>query len=231
MICFVCVPVWGRTWAYIAYGFWWVDIIVGVGCNFGMVFVLFTRQSQTEKTLAPTWLLPIVSSVVAAATGAVVSQTLMPFNAALARSTILASYVVWGTGVPLAMMVIALIVYRIAIHGPPAGGALASVFLPLGPCGQGSYGIITMGAVARKLAYEYNMPMVPGLGTDAEGMRRIADAMYAGGLVVGLVLWGLALLWYTIGVALFLDSWRRDWSLLGPNKFAVGLWALTFPLG
>jgi tellurite resistance protein TehA-like permease len=230
MICFVCVPAWGKTWAYIAYGLWWATVLVSILINFGMVFVLFTRQQQTETTLAPTWLLPIVTTVVAAASGAIVSQALLPFNPALARGTILASYCVWGTGVPLAMMVITLIVYRMAIHGPPAPQALASSFLPLGPCGQGSYGIIIMGQTARRLAYEFGTPMIPGL-TDVEGARRIADAMYAGGLVAGLVLWGLGLVWYTLAMLLFLDGWRKDWTLLGPGKFLVGLWGLTFPIG
>lgn len=165
-----------------------------------------------------------------AASGAVVAQYLAPYNAGLARSTILCSFVIWGTGVPPALMIITLWIYRAAMQGPPAPAALASVFLPLGPCGQGAFGIISMGTGVRTLAYTYNFPIIPGL-TEAEGAQRIADAIYAGCVLTGLVLWGLALLWYTIAVALFLDQWRKDWRLLGPGKFSVGLWALTFPIG
>lgn len=229
MICFVCVPAWGKPWAYVAYGLWWADVLASIFINFGMIFVLFTRQQQTVQTLAPTWLLPVVTSVVAAATGGIVAEALMPFNAHLARSTLMASYCVWGTGVPVAMMIITLVLYRMAVHGSPQGPALASVFLPLGPCGQGSFGIITLGTAMRKLTYEFNLPMIPGIGP--EEARRLADVLYAGGLVVGMIMWGLALLWYTLAVALFLDTWRREWRLLGPGKFAIGLWGLTFPIG
>lgn len=229
MICYVCVPAWGRRWAYIALGFWWLDIVVSVFVSLGMVFVMFTRQRQTVQSLGPQWLLPIVSCVVAAAAGAVVAQTLMPFNANLARGTLVAAYCVWGLGIPLAMMVIALLVYRFATGGAPKGPTLAAIFLPVGPCGQGSFGIITMGVVAKRLAYEYDTSIIPGLhGEDA---RMLASAMYAGGLVTGFVLWGLALAWWTVGMAMFIDGVRRDIKLLGLGNFTVSLWALTFPIG
>ncbi len=229
MICYVCVPAWGKRWAYIALGFWWLDIVVAVTVSLGMTFVMFTRQRQTVQTLAPQWLLPIVSCVVASASGGIVAQTLMPFNANLARGTLVASYCVWGCGLPLAMMVIALLIFRFATGGAPRGQSLAAVFLPVGPCGQGSFGIATMGVVARQLAYEHDVSIIPGLhGDDA---KYIASAMYAGGLVVGFVLWGLALAWYTIGMAMFIDGVRRDPKLLGLGNFTVSLWALTFPIG
>lgn len=229
MTCYVCVPAWGRRWAYIALGFWWVDVVVSVVVSLGMTFVMFTRQRQTVNTLAPQWLLPIVSCVVAAAAGATVSQALMPFNPALARGTLIASYCVWGLGFPLAMMVIALLVFRFGTGGTPRGNSLAAVFLPVGPCGQGSFGIATMGIVARRLAYEHDISIVPGL--NGEDARHIASAMYAGSLIVALVLWGLAMAWYTLGMALFADGVRRDPKLLGLSNFSVSLWALTFPIG
>lgn len=229
MICYVCVPAWGERWAYIALGFWWLDVVLAVIVSLGMVFVMFTRQRQTVQSLGPQWLLPIVSCVVAAAAGGVVSQVLMPFNANLARGTLVAAYCVWGLGVPLAMMVIALLVYRFATGGAPKGANLPAIFLPLGPCGQGSFGIITLGVVARRLAYEHDVSIIPGLhGADA---RAIANAMYAGGLVTGFVLWGLGLAWYTVGLAMFIDGVRREPKLLGLGNFTVSLWALTFPIG
>lgn len=227
MICFVCVKPWGKHWAYLALAFWWIDIVVAVVVSLGMLFLMFTRQEHNNTTLAPTWLLPIVACVVAAASGSVVAEALSPFNPALARGTLIASYVVWGLGVPLAFMVIALVIYRFATGGPPDSGAMGSVFLPLGPCGQGAYGIINMGVVARKLAYS-GTALVPNHG-GVEALR-IADTMYAAALVVGLVLWGLALAWYLLGMSMFLDHLRRKPTLL-TEGFTVGLWALTFPVG
>ncbi|BEI86269.1 hypothetical protein CcaverHIS002_0605560 [Cutaneotrichosporon cavernicola] len=229
MICYVCVPAWGRHWAYIALGFWWLDIVVSVTVSLGMTFVMFTRQRQTAQTLGPQWLLPIVSCIVAAAAGGTVSQTIMPFNPNLARGTLVASYCVWGLGIPLAMMVISLLIFRFATGGSPRGQSLAAIFLPVGPCGQGSFGIATMGVTARRLAYEHDTSIIPGVhGEDA---RHLANAMYAGGLVTAFILWGLALAWYTIGMAMFIDGVRRDPKLLGLGDFTISQWALTFPIG
>lgn len=229
MICFVCVPAWGKSWAYVAYGLWWADVLASVASNLGMLWMMFTRQTHTVTSLAPTWLLPIVACVVAAASGGVVADTLAPFNPALARSTLFVSWAVWGSGVPIALMIIALLIYRFASGGPPAAPALASVFLPLGPCGQGSFGIITLGVVTRDLAYKYGTSMIPV--PTPEAALRIADAIYAVCLITGLVLWGLALAWYLLGVAMFAEGVKRDASILGIGNFTVGLWALTFPIG
>jgi tellurite resistance protein TehA-like permease len=162
------------------------------------MFDRFTRQHHTPNTLNASWLLPIVASVVIAATGAVVSNALLPFYPHLARSTIIISYIIWGTGVPMAMFIIALYIYRLAMGGTPKSAALPSLFLPLGPCGQASYGILMMGVVIRTLAYDHGIGL--GIspkqgGTGSESMLRIADAVYAGGIVTSLILWGLGFVW------------------------------------
>lgn len=84
------------------------------------------------------WLLPIVSNVVAAASGGVVAEVLT--NKQHALWTVIASYILWGTGVPLAVVVIVVYFQRLAFHKLPPKQVIVSVFLPLGPLGQGSFG-------------------------------------------------------------------------------------------
>lgn len=126
------------------------------------------------------------------------------------------------------MFIITLWIYRAAIYGVPASGALPSVFLPLGPCGQGAYGILLLGKMVRTLAYEYDthITMVTG-----ESGRIIADAIYASGLVTSLILWGLGLVWYTLATAFFVDHWLKNRSYFGRQSFSIGFTALTFPIG
>jgi tellurite resistance protein TehA-like permease len=193
-----------------------------------VLIVRFTRHKQTAESVSPAWLLPIVSSVVAAASGGVLATHLAPHSPTLARSTILVSYVVWGTGVPTAMFIITLWIYRASIHGIPPAGALPSVFLPLGPCGQGSFGILLLGKMARTLAYDYDLHMTIITG---EAGRTIADAIYAGGLVTSLVLWGLGLVWYTLATAFFIDHFLKNRAYFGRKSFSIGFTALTFPIG
>lgn len=178
------------------------------------------------------WLLPIVSSVVAAASGGVVASAITPFSPSLAASTVIVSYVIWGTGVPLACFIMTLWIQRTVIGGVPAAGALPSVFLPLGPCGQGSFGIILLGRTVRDLAHHHGVSMgIQPVDIPKDSILNVADAVYAGGLITGLVLWGLGLCWYLLAVAMIAKHLVTNRDFFHHSKFSVGLWALTFPIG
>lgn len=90
------------------------------------------------SAMTAVWLLPIVSPIVAAACGAVVAEILPDAQHAL--WTVVASYVLWGIGVPMALMVTTIYLQRLTLHKLPPKTVIASVFLPLGPLGQGGYG-------------------------------------------------------------------------------------------
>lgn len=198
-----------------------------------------TQQSHTPESMSATWLLPIVSSVVAAASGGVVAAAIAPFNASLAHSLIVVSFIIWGTGVPVACFIMAIYLYRSALFGPPPAGTIPSVLLPIGPCGQGSFGIVLLGRTVRDLAWTYTTGFSVGqssfaLNADAtlNSMRIIADAIYAGCLITGLILWGLGLVWYLIGMHIFLRHCLSvDRAYMRPKQFTLGLYALTFPIG
>lgn len=51
-----------------------------------------------------------------------------------------ASYILWGVGVPLALMLIAIYLMWLVLYKLPAKAVVLSTFLPLGPLGQGGYG-------------------------------------------------------------------------------------------
>lgn len=97
--------------------------------------------SESERPLSSmtaVWLLPIVTCIVAASSGAIVAEILP--NAQHALWTIIASYALWGIGVPLALMVMVIYLQRLTLHSLPPKTVMVSVFLPLGPLGQGGYG-------------------------------------------------------------------------------------------
>ncbi|KAL7424801.1 Plasma membrane sulfite pump involved in sulfite metabolism [Cryptotrichosporon argae] len=224
MVALVCVPAWGRPAALLALGLWWIAIVSSIVVNFGVLFLMVARQTHSPSSIGAHWLLPIVTSVVASSSGAVVAAALAPFSPSLARAVVLVSYIVWGTGVPTACLVIGIWLARTAVLGPPAPAALASMLFPLGPCGQGAYGILGLGAAARILEHAHATPLVPGLA--------LADAVYAGGVVAALVLWGFGLVWYTLAHAIMIDhALRTRARFLRPAEFTIGLWGLTFPIG
>ena len=182
--------------------------------------------------MSATWLLPIVSSVVAAASGGVVASSIAPYTPSLAHSITIVSFIIWGTGVPVACFIMALYIYRSAVHGVPPAGAIPSVLLPIGPCGQGSFGIVLLGRTVRELAWVYDTGLTVGSIGGEESMKMVADAVYAGCLITGLILWGLGLVWYILGFYVFLrHSLSIDRAYLSPRKFTLGLYATTFPIG
>lgn len=98
-----------------------------------------SRKYEVElQSMAAPWLLPIVACVVAAASGAIVADVLPHPQYAL--GTLIASFVLWGIGVPLALMVMVIYLMRLMLHKLPPKAVIVSTFLPLGPLGQGGFG-------------------------------------------------------------------------------------------
>ncbi|KAJ5493435.1 Sulfite efflux pump SSU1, partial [Penicillium diatomitis] len=211
MFCFVCVPSWGTGAAYFIWAIWIFDAVVSILVAIGIPFLLTTNKSSSDlSSMTAAVLLPIVSCVVAAASGAIVAEVLP--NAQLALATILASYVLWGIGVPFAFMVICVYLQRLIFHKLPPKAMLVSVFLPLGPLGQGGFGIQRLGKVSQKVFPQTNT-FGPNTG----------DIFYSVGSMIGLLMWAFGLVWLTFAIA----------TLLVTKKFPfnMGWWALTFPLG
>ena len=103
-----------------------------------MIFRMARSNETHLSSMTAVWLLPIVSCIVAASSGALVAEVLPDPQYAL--WTVLASYVLWGIGVPLALMVMGIYLQRLTLHKLPPKAVIVSVFLPLGPLGQGGYG-------------------------------------------------------------------------------------------
>ena len=177
-------------------------------------------------------LLPIVATVVAGASGGVVSRAMAPYDPRLARSIVIVSFIVLGTGIPMAMFFTTLWLYRTIIVGLPAPAALPSLFLPLGPCGQGAFGLVLLGRVVHDLAYNHTtgFAATTPMAQKTESMLRVADAVYATGLVSGLFLWGLGLVWYVLATLITMDHASRN-TYFHHSNFTMGWTAYTFPIG
>ena len=156
------------------------------------------------------WLLPIVATIVAAASGGIVASVL-PAQRALI--TIITSYILWGCGVPLAMFTMVIYFQRLTVYKLPPSEVIVSVFLPLGPLGQGAFGIMTLGQQALRISKQ--TPFIPEASMSGE-------IFYAMGVLAALVMWGFGLVWLFFALA----SITR-------NKFPfnLGWWGFTFPLG
>ncbi|KAJ6104112.1 hypothetical protein N7523_010432 [Penicillium sp. IBT 18751x] len=211
MIVFVCVPAWGEWTRYFAWGLWIFDAVVSVTTALSLPFLLMAHGNERPlSSMTAVWLLPIVSCIVAASSGAVVAGVLP--NEQYALWTVIVSYVLWGIGLPLAMMVMVIYLLRLTLHKLPPKAVIVSVFLPLGPLGQGGYGAMKLGQCARDI--------FPKTHTLEESS---GATFYTLGFLVALILWSFGLVW------LFFASASIAYSRTFP--FNIGWWGFTFPLG
>lgn len=158
------------------------------------------------------WVLPIAPAIVASGIGGVVAEVLVDEQHAL--WTLILSYVLWGTSIPLSLTCLVMYFHRLTMHNLPPREVIVSVFLPIAPLGMGSFAIIQFGVVAAKL--------FPKTGTLGGIATSPGDILYVIGWIVGLVLWAYGLAWLFFALA----SISR-----GKFPFNIGWWGLTFPLG
>ncbi|KAI5270973.1 hypothetical protein E4T47_05736 [Aureobasidium subglaciale] len=209
MIVFVCVPLWGHWATILAWSLWWFDATLSIVICMSLPFLIMHVHVGDIKTMTAAWLLPVVSPIVAAATGGIVAEVLTDTRYAL--WTILISYIIWGMGFLLAMMVLVIYLHRLTMHNLPPREVIVSVFLPLGPIGQGSFALMQLGKVAAKV--------LPKTGTL---IPESGPIFYTLGFAIALVLWGFGLLWLFFALASISRS---------RFPFNMGWWGFTFPLG
>lgn len=173
-------------------------------------WVLMSKHTTSLETMTAAWLLPIVSTIVASASGGIVASVLE--NQQHALWTLITSYALWGTGVPLAMVVLVIYFQRLTIYKLPPREVIVSVFLPLGPLGQGGFAVMQLGTVAKNL-----FPRTSTLLPSSSG-----ETLYTLGFILALIMWGYGLVWLFFAVV----SVSRS-----RFPFNMGWWGFTFPLG
>src|SRR5579859_4402652 len=65
--------------------------------------------------LTAVWLLPVVAPIVAAATGGNLC-TVLPTDSAALQHTLVASYILWGMGLPFALSILVLYIHRLTVY-------------------------------------------------------------------------------------------------------------------
>ncbi|KAI1324958.1 sulfite transporter Ssu1 [Xylariaceae sp. FL0255] len=211
MIVFVCVPAWGNWAASLAWALWWVDVVLAIATNCYLPFVIMYKHESQLSTMTAAWLLPIVATIVSSASGAVVASVLPDQDHAIWTITI--CYILWGCGVPLAMFTLVIYFQRLAMHRLPPREVIVSVFLPLGPLGQGAFAIMQLGKDA--LVVFGNNDYIPAAPLAGQ-------ILYSVGCLTALIMWGFGLVWLFFAVASISQA---------PFPFNIGWWGFTFPLG
>lgn len=216
-------PAWGHGFAIFTWVLWWIDAIISLVVCIGVPFLQFTRHHQAYDKVTGVWFLPVVSTIVAAASGGIVAEIL---PAAHARLTLTVSYILWGTGFGLAILLMGLYYGRLAVYKIPPATLIVSAFLPLGPCGQGSFAILQISSALYKMSKETGVALGSAASATPQEAQMMATAIYAVTIPIALVIWGLGLVWLVLAVAFLIDL-----AMVQSLAFNLGFWGFTFPLG
>ncbi|PVU92629.1 hypothetical protein BB561_003718 [Smittium simulii] len=192
---------------------WYIDVVLMLLSVFAVSFYMAIVHKHSFDTMFATWLLPLVPAVVTAASGALVASIQPPSTAKL---VIILSYIIWGIGVPLSCCVITIYFARLAFNSLPPPEIIISSILPLGPMGQGAFGIINLGNIAHNLSKN----------SSNEAYRIFGESAFGAGILIGLIMWGFAVFWISTAAVYIAMTFKKT-----PFKFNLGWWGLTFPIG
>ena len=209
----IAAPATGPWLATLVLVLWWLDVFLSVLSCFGIPFVMFHVHELTLDKMTAVWLLPIVPPVVAASSGALVASVLSPSYALV---VVAVSYMLWGVGLGLSFIVLALYFHRLAVHNLPNSEVIVSAFLPLGPLGKGAAGLLQLAVVGGHV-----LPAI-----DFADKQLVSTIVQVVSIGVGLMLWGLGLWWLMHGVFSLCARF-----FFGGLEFSLAFWGLIFPLG
>lgn len=204
----------------VCYALWWLDAALSVASCVGMCYVMAVYQKRAAlDAVNPTIFLPIVPLVVASSTGALIAQSIPQ---SLKASTLIVCIMMWATGQLLAVACMAVYLARLLLKSTQPRAMILATLLPVGPMGQGAFGILLMGDLYKQVFLPYATGEQHYTGLMAISPQSL-DA-------ISLVTMGIAC--FMVGVGLF-------WMLLAllfavsapPPGYNMSWWATTFPIG
>ncbi|EUC54218.1 C4-dicarboxylate transporter/malic acid transporter [Rhizoctonia solani AG-3 Rhs1AP] len=206
-----------QTFVYVLWGLWWFDTVISVPVYFLILYTMISRHEHSTQGLNAVWILPAITLIVPATTGALLSQALVPYST---RHTIISLFVSTAAlvlGLGLALMLMALYILRLITVGLPDKTLIATKFIPNGPCGQGGWACIVLGQVAAKLAKEKVSQSV---------LLDAAQPLALLGFAAGYVLWAFGIWWVVLAIVATHETFWKN-----PPKYNAGFWGMVFPIG
>ncbi|MGC8498284.1 MAG: hypothetical protein ACP5OV_02145 [Acidimicrobiales bacterium] len=183
----------------------WVGVPLALAASIVFAYLLFLRSEIVPESVNGSWFIPPVVNIV-------VPLVLLPLvpgaSPTTARTLLATSYVFWGMGFLLYLLILTMLHQRLVLHPLPHAGLAPSLWIGLGPLGVGALALVKMAAASSALVG----PLAPSVELAAK--------------LVATMLWGFGA-WWLLAAALLLVHYVRS----GPLPFGIGWWGFTFPLG
>lgn len=185
---------------------WSIGTLLGLWTALAIPLRMFTTDDVAPDAAFGGWLMPIVPPMVSAATGPLLLPHLPAGQWQLTMQ--LVCTMMFGLTLVASLIVITLIWGRLTHHTIGAAAAVPTLWIVLGPLGQSITAAHTLGATATTV-----LPAPYG------------SAFEATGLVYGVPMWGFAMLFLALAVAITVRTARAG------LPFSLTWWSFTFPVG
>ena len=187
---------------------WIAGTVISLFTVLTVPYLLFVNHRMEQEETHASWLIPVVTTIVAAATG----LNLLPyFHSASVKFDLTAlDLAMFGMTVFLFIMISGLFYARLVYHRRLDGSLAPGVWIEIGPIGMSMATFATLPHATQSILAPYT------------------TALHAIGLVFAIAMWGVGLWWIVIA-SLFTVLHVSDPRSKIP--YNLGWWSYVFPLG
>ncbi|SCU94807.1 LANO_0E08218g1_1 [Lachancea nothofagi CBS 11611] len=233
----------------LVYVLWWVNAALSLSSAWGISFCLWLKHSRywanedadpvkkaMRQQLQSVLLLPVVPLVVLSSSSGIFTMSdlfLANTNRNVQLLTLGVTALIWFNALLLTVLILSTYTWNLYVNKIPPVRMIFTMFLVVGPMGQGSYGILLFTDNIKKYIEQY----YPSVLADGE-IHLISVAVQWSFKVCGIIL-GLLLIsngiFFTLlsfaAIISYANTLKTSNAGFRISDFHKGWWAITFPMG
>lgn len=213
------------------YVLWWYVLILSFFVGWGITFCVWRFNSSEAhvrmgQILQSSLLLPIISLVVSSGTSSLFGMSdvfVHHFSRNIQLLTMVITLLVWLNSITLVLLVFSIYFWNLYVNSLPPSGKIFTMFICIGPCGQGAFAIENLGENVKKYISLYHTYADQSKNLIAQSVAAQAKVM---GIVGGFFLLSMGFFFTVIAIVSIIT-----YSNNNVYHFNKGWLAMTFPLG
>lgn len=239
----------------LVYVLWWYDIIVSVLIAWGVTFIIwqnyyfqdglgpyrFKSEKMAAEHMKSVLLLAIIPMVVATSSISIFIMSDLS-TLALTRNIQLLSMIIatliWLHAIIFVFILIGIYFWSLYIFKIPPMSQVFTMFLVLGPMGQGAYGILLLTNNVNKYTQTYYTSTISNNSNNNILLIAVPWCFKIMGLLISMALLSMGYFFTIITIVAIISYSRSKYpGVKGPGKttriyhYHQGFWGMTFPMG
>lgn len=230
---------------YVVYILWWYDLTSSMFIAWGITFSIWKGHYITEfhphdskatkmmrENLQTVLLLPVITLVVASSGSSIFASTdlfIQTFGRNIQLMTLTVTFIVWLHAIGFVAIILSIYAWNLYVNKLPQVNKVFSVFLCLGPMGQGAFGILLLTDDIFKYILKYYPIDSNSDPKDYVVTLSVAWFFRIFGLIASLTLLAAGFFFTLLCVFTILSFSREHKKAV--FTYQKAWWSMTFPLG